>query len=164
MDVSGWTVEERMRLPDWCFPERQPFQLYHINNQVGTWSYVMPDYPLPNPACVWKMTLATFPTTGGTGDVKFGLLSDLPLDDNQMETNEPVFDDLKPAPTNVNWIKLYAGVPVTFGYDFRTPIVTTGLKLGMGLYCAVATIRLDLTFIISGLPTKVSGFFNPSTI
>ena len=164
MDVSGWTIDQLLRMPDWCFGDRQLYRLYLANASADTYKWFRQELALPAKACIWGMFIATFPTTGGTGHARFGLHNILPTSTEEMDGATPIFEDYRSAAGDQNLVNLYAGIPVTFGYSLKTGIVPAGKKLVMELYCAVATMRAEITFVISGVPTSMAGWLAHSKV
>lgn len=164
VDVSGWSIANRMRLPDYCFGNRQLIGAYLGNYGEGTYEYEISDIALPDPVCIWSLVIVSNPDDGGVGHIRIGLSSTVP-------TNEAGFDevtDIIPyfgAPsTGPNRIIFSTPAFVLLDFPIRKGMVTGAKKLVISVYTSTGRMRLNAALIVSSLPVSVPAFLNPGLL
>lgn len=158
MDVSGWTVEQRMRLPDWCFGNRDLMSLYIENVVAGTYTYAISAFVLPDPACIWGIMFMSTNSVAGLGYVRLGLNDHLPVDAADMNTSIEILPNFgRPAAgPNIFWIS--GSYFYVWDMPAKRGLVTNGWNFVIENRCVVADFRVDVTLIVSGLPTDMAGW------
>lgn len=161
VDVSGWTLAQRMALPDWCFPNRYLVCCYKGNAGVGTYVWNISPLALPDPACIWQVIIISAPNPGGTGELRIGLNGVVPTTLAEMNAVQELFPGWgfpKPGPDSI----MYYGQQMVQNQLFvRHGLVTGGKKLVIEVYCAAGAVRWDVILVVSGLPTKIPAFLDP---
>lgn len=160
MDVSGWTVDQRMRMPDYCFGNRK---LYICNLSMygaDTWTWKISSEALPDPACIWAIGLVVTVSDYKANHVRIGLRDTLPESKEQMDTCQnilPCLGDNTWTPPKYNpptvpqqayHIELRMGLLTSRRY-----FVAEGYVHENGL-----NMRALLYMVVSGLPTSMAGW------
>lgn len=164
MDITGWTIDQKMRLPDWCFGNREVYGLFQRRNAVGFMWGICP-CALPDPACIWQLVITSIPDANGKGYVRIGLADAVPTNEAEMNAAVELFPcvwDQRPGP---NRIWLYAMQYVMLSFNPRKGMVTNGKKIVVELYVAVNIyMRIDVAMVVSGMPTDMAGWLEHSLI
>lgn len=158
MDVSGYNLESKMKLPDPCFGQKQVVSCYAVNNGVGTYRWSISSLALPDPVCIWHAMFCSQPSTGGTGRMRIGLAAAVPTTIAEMNAADEIFPDLGAPTAGPNYIDFFSTVYSYYAFDVRKGMATGGKKLVMSTYCVAATMRLLCVLVVSELPTKVPGW------
>lgn len=158
MDVSGWTVDQRMRLPDWCLGNRQVVGVYLENLVAGVDQFGASIVPMPDPVCIWSILFEMMPTGGGTGYVRIGINDHVPVDAADMDGSVQILPDYGVFYTGPNIIMCIAGVFNTWNLQTRLGMDTNNFHLVVQNHCIVADFRSQVSMVISGLPTSMAGW------
>lgn len=158
MDVSGWTIDQRMRLPDWCFGQRQITSAYQWNNAPGTRKWEIGTLALPDPCCIWSLEINTSVSTNGTGNLRVGLAAAVPISQAQMDAVLEIFPHYGIPMPGPNQIALNSGEPVSYSIPVRMGIWTDRCYLVIECGCTIAKFRVEAALVVSGLPTSMAGW------
>jgi hypothetical protein len=158
MDVSGWTVDQRMRLPDWCFGNRQLIGLYDKNVGVGTNEWAISEIGLPDPACVWEFGFIGMMVAGSSGQFKVGLLDALPGSEAEFALATEIIPYFGIPMAGHNVVGLYSEQYQYAVFRMRKGMVTGGKKLVIEHRCIAGTSRVLVWVLVSGLPTNMAGW------
>ena len=164
MDVSGWTVQQRMRFPDWCFPNRQLISAYAYNNVADTYVLSISTIALPDPAVIWEFDYWGQPSGDGYGNLRVGLAAAVPTNVAEMDAAQELFPDYGIANAGPNIIPLSAKVGWHIMHGVRKGLTTGGKYLVTETYCAAPIIRSNATLLVSGLPTDMAGWLAHSKV
>jgi len=161
IDVTGWTLAQKMRLPDWCFGNRKIIGVFKDEGVVTTFDWNISEDALPDPACIWQVLFVSQPDLGGKGYMRVGLDTDVPTSVAEMNAATELFPSIGEAHAGPNIISFYGERPFYWSVDLRKGMVTGGKKLVIEVYCSVTKVRFDCELVVSGLPTEVPAFLNP---
>lgn len=164
MDVSNWTIEQRMRLPDWCFGTRMVTSTYNWNVEIGTFKWEIGSLKLPDPACIWALTVTTHPDDGAKGNLRIGLNPTVPTSHEEMDGVTEIFPHYGNPHAGPNEIVLLSGKHVYWTLPTRKGIETKEYYLVSELNCTVPVIRVDVALTVSGLPTSMAGWLAHSKV
>ena len=158
MDVSEWTVDQRMRLPDWCFGNRQLVGIHVDCPNLGTFYYGISEIALPDPVCIWSFGFYLYNYNYTRHRFRVGLRESIPTNEAEMDTATeilPYFGEPRDGP---NYIR--AGTLDTRAYliPLRKGMVTGGNYLVASCYTGTDQSMVDIFLVVSGLPTSMAGW------
>lgn len=153
-----WTIDERMRLPDWCFGNRHMIGVYRSNFVPGTFNWGISELPFPDPACIWAANIISTPTNTGQGSVRIGLGNILPTSTVEMDAAVEIFPNFGIPRAGPNQIPFYGVSTIQYQIFVRKGMVTAAKKLIIESYCHAGDVRFEVVLIVSGLPTNISGW------
>jgi len=158
MDVSGWSVDQRMRLPDWCFGNRELIGVYLANAVPATFTYGISDIPLPDPVCIWEMQILVPETVANHGNYRAGLAAVIPINHAQMDAAQEIYPYYGVPHAGPNLIQRNAYGWTTIAVRFRKGMVTSGKFLVVENESILGTSRIIFSLLVSGLPTNMAGW------
>ena len=158
MDVSGWTVAQRMRLPDWCFPTRELIGCYGYNNAVGTYNWGISTGALPDPACIWVFGYVSLMDPTSEGEFRVGLNNVVPTSRAEMDAVQDFLPYYGYELAGPNSVRLVVGSKQAVNFPLRLGLVTGGKKLVIENYNIAGTSRFQIYVLVSGLPTSMAGW------
>lgn len=164
MDVSGWTIAQRMRFPDWCFGNRELVSVFTLNEAVGTYVYNISTLALPDPVCIWQVCFQSVPDATGGGRIRVGFAAAVPTNEAEMDAAVDFLPHFGHVVTGPNKILFQEPNYVFFSFDVRKGLVTGGKKLVSSTYCTVAKVRINCFLLVSGLPTDMAGWLAHSKV
>lgn len=160
MDVSGWTIEQRMRFPPWCYGNRLMYNCRMSNIVAGSMTWTISNDPLPDPACIWALGFILWTGDHPWSYWRMGLRSTIPTSEAEMNTCQNIFPDFGNqtfAPPRINVATIsgsYYQLPLAYG------LVTGGKKFVIEglLNAAGGNLIFNAYLIVSGLPTSMAGW------
>lgn len=158
MDVSGWTIEQRMRFPDYCFGNRMLMGLSYSNSVAGSTRWRIHTTVLPAQICIWQTKILWRAVDSTMSFIRFGFRATLPTTQAQMDSAIPVlpdFGDVSHSPPRV-WLP--SGGHEVWAFDLRKGMATSSLKLTLEIYAQVAPVTVLFAFVYSLLPTDMAGW------
>lgn len=158
MNVTGWDLASRMKLPDHCFGNRQAIGTLVWAALADTWYYSISLIALPDPVCLWKFYFWFQVPSALRLAFRVGLAAAVPTNEAEMDAAAellPYIGEEKPGP-NWHWLGVVDSLP--FEFELRKGMVTGGLKLVAALNGGVNNFRGNFVFVVSELPTKVPGW------
>lgn len=164
MDVSGWTVDELMRLPDWCFGNRELYGCRVANNVPNTGKWFISTIALPDPACIWSGGIFISENDHQFSHVRWGLRSAVPTSEAEMNSCInflPEFGNPAYAPPRIL-------LPAVEGFNIqlqiRKGVVTGGTKFVCEgfLHAAGTMLTLTMYIVASGMPTSMASWLSHS--
>lgn len=158
MDVSGWTIDQRMRLPDWCFGNRRIVSAYVYETVQGQREWEISEHALPDPACIWRVEIISEPNAGKKGAMRIALSHVVPTSEAGMTNCQELLEGLGRPREGPNDILLNSGSYLYHFLDVRKGMVTGGKHLVVEIYAVGATMRVTCNLIVSGLPTSMAGW------
>lgn len=164
MDVSGWTPAQRLKFPDWCFPERQVIGVYTSNPNVGTWVFEISEIVLPTDCVLWEVGWLLMMEDPGSNIFRMGLRATVPVNDGEMDSCLEVLPYFGQLTTGPNRITCGPATNVAVIVPVRKILVTSGYKLVCANYCGVGKGRLLGWVLVSGLPTNVPRWLSEDNI
>lgn len=160
MDVSGWTIEQKSRLPDWCFGSQLMICRRNKIQNYATYEWTISTDVLPDPACIWCFGITVIETPDTSSRFRFGLLDNVPTTVAQMDAAVNLFPDFGNndfAPPRIPILSSYGE-----GYQIRMKygVATGGKKLAVEHYQAAGARKADIIvyLIVSALPTDMAGW------
>lgn len=164
MDVTGWTLAERARLPDWCFPTRQLIGCYGWNAGVGTYNWGISAIALPDPALIWVFGYVALVGALGEGDFRVGLNAVVPTTIAEMDAVQdflPYYGYEMPGP---NAVRIMAGSKQAVHFPIRLALVTGAKKLVIESRNWADVFRYQVYVLVSGMPDEIPAHLNPNNI
>lgn len=164
MDITGWTIAQRLRLPDYMFGQRYMTGVHLSSNVVGyKWSIGI--LPFPDPACVWTIVIVSMPDAGAKGYIRLGLRSTVPTSQAEMNTASEICPYAWWISGGPNIFELQSGQYALIQYKIRKGLATGGKKLVAEMCNSNAIrMRVHLDLIVSGLPSAIDGFLAHSVV
>lgn len=160
MDVSGWTIAQKMRLPDWCFGSRDTYIAHAGVAEPNTYEWGISEKALPDPACIWEFVILLGSTDYAFNKIRIGLSDTVPTSPEEMDATYNLFPDFgDPAftPPGINC----GTIPGEFFWlSLRRGLATQGLKLVIEArrHASGTILIADVILVISGLPTSMAGW------
>lgn len=164
MDVTGWTIEQRIRLPDWCFPNRQLIGCYGSNNVGGSDMFFISEIALPDQCILWEFHYFTLVTGNESGYGRAGLRANVPANVAQMNTAQEFYPYFGMSMAGPNMLPNKTGTTVTGIVSFRKGIITGGKKLVLQIHNNVDKCIVQVALLVSGLPTDMAGWLEHSRV
>lgn len=158
MDVSVWTIDSRMKLPDHCFGNRKVIGARQGNVAAGTSTWAISNFVFPDPACIWYVQLVAQPSDVGTGNLRIGLAAAVPTTIPEMDAAVELLPDVGSDVFGPNKIRFETPNFVVINIVVRKGMVTGGRKLVIENQCVAAVTRFMCNVVVSELPTKVPGW------
>lgn len=158
MDVSGWTIDQRMRFPDWCFGNRQLIGCQVHCILADQYYFAISDVALPDPVCIWAFHFWVLTAGNMEGAFRIGLRATVPTNEAEMDTATEIFPYVGAPTAGPNKVRHAFRYTTPIMLPVRQGMVTGGLKLVGALYSTFADVRGDLVLEVSGLPTQMAGW------
>jgi len=158
MDVSGWTNQQRMRFPDWCFPEKQVISAYRSNNVPDTKTYGISEIALPDPICLWEVGWLILCEDVALFRFKIGLRDTVPTNEAEMNECQEILPYFGEPQTGPNYICGGPATRLSFIIPVRKSMVTGGKKLIVANENYGGVARFAAWMLVSGLPTSMAGW------
>lgn len=158
MNVTGWTIASRMKLPDYLFGNRTMIGVYKLNAGAGTSNWAISDIALPDPCCIWEFSYLSMFETTNNGWFRVGLANAVPNNIPEMDAATPL---LPQYGTDVGGPRLVSLSSKVYSYvkmNLRIGMATGGKKLVIENRCNVAPTKIIIAVLVSSLPTKVPGW------
>lgn len=158
MDVSGWSVEQRMRLPDWCFGNREAIGC-EVNCVLADTDYwAISEIALPDPVCFWSLAFWFREPAFARVRFRFGLRATVPVNATQMNTATEILPYVGATTAGPNFLRVGQFDSVFYQLMLRKGMVTGGDKLVFEVQSDHINTRADLVMIYSELPTSMAGW------
>lgn len=158
MDVTGWSLEQRMMLPDHCFGNRQLIGTFNLVIGVGVKGWEISAIALPDPCCIWQLQIDSMPAPDAYGVLRFGLAKDVPASPEDMDAADEIFPYYGKPHVGPNQVYLYTRQGMQIIIPARKGMVTGDKKLVTELHSTTGTNRVDCRLLVSGLPTLISAW------
>ncbi len=158
MDVSGWTVDQRMRLPDWCFPNRQIISVFIKATTGSTWYFGISDIALPDPCCIWSIGWFCYKDTATNSLQRVGLRATVPANAAEMDAAAEILPHFGEAHAGPNYIRIDDQLGNLAQIPLRHGLVTGGLKFVAGFFILTGIASATIFLVVSGLPTSMAGW------
>ena len=90
MKIKRWTIDEKMRLPDWCFGNRKIISLALTVSGAGTLGWKISGVSLPVQICIWTFGLYPVSIDNKYSWIRCGLRETVPTSSAEMDTSIPI--------------------------------------------------------------------------
>lgn len=158
MDISGWTVDQRMRFPDWCFGNRKVIGVSGTATGVGVFYWVAAFIVMPDPVCLWAVNIFPRKVSSTNDYIRVGFRASKPTSEAQMDESIPIFPNFPhPAHQPPRIFMSESGLEV-WRFDVRKGMVTGGFKLVMEVHSATVKTSILFSLVYSELPTNMAGW------
>lgn len=164
MDVSGWTVDQRMRLPDWCFGNRQVIAAYASSPEIATFYWGISEIALPDPVCIWSLGWWLGKAESAFYDFRFGLRDTVPTNEAEMDTAIEILPYLGSAHAGPNYLRVEYLETAIVQINLKKGMVTGGKKLVVEFKSSIAWAALNVFLVCSALPTDMAGWLAHSKV
>lgn len=158
MDVSDWTVDQRMRLPDWCFGNRTVIGISILCPLLETGYYGISEIALPDPACIWQVGWWYKTDTISGVTLRIGLRATIPTSVPDMDDATEILPYMGSPHAGPNEIFMTIRESLPFFINLRKGMVTGGKKLVVRSYSDAAQAHANVCLIVSELPTSMAGW------
>jgi len=158
MDVSGWTVDQRMRLPDWCFGNREMIGCRAACPEVETYYWGISDIVLPDPVAIWSLGWVYKQNEKAVNRLRFGLRSTIPTSTAQMDTAVPILPYFGNTTFTPPMLVVTQTEGLLFQFNVRKGMATGGKKLVIELWSTIQWTEITFFMVVSGLPTNMAGW------
>lgn len=158
MDVSGWTVDQKARLPDWCFGNREAIGCQVVCEVGGDNFWGISEIALPDPVCIWSLNWYFRQTEYCNHVFRFGLAETVPVNVAQMDAAKEILPYIGRAVTGPNELREGMAQSIIQQLFVRRCMESDGLKLVVQLNSTISWSTIDLSLIVSGLPTSMAGW------
>ena len=158
MDVSGWTIDQRMRFPDYCFGQQQAIGLQVYCPNALIYYFGISEIALPDPACIWQFSSWFKISAAANNTFRIGLAATVPTTIAEMDLALEIFPYIGGAYAGPNKLRVTQRYSTPWVMNIRKGLVTNGLKIVVALYSTVADTTGDFVLIVSGLPTNMAGW------
>ncbi len=155
MDVSGWALAKRMKIPDQYFPDREIVSVYDSESSATTFEWGISGVALPDPVCIWELGIQIVSSGSALSYVRLGLRSAVPTSEAEMNGAKNIFPDLGDLTKTPPAIYMAAVYPFQMRFTCKKGFVTAGDKFVMELYNVTGVLSIMASMLISGLPTDV---------
>lgn len=164
MNITGWTLAQRMRFPEWCFPNRQLVSAYGYNDVVASHTWAISTIALPDPAVIWEFDYWCQPNVASRGDLRLALADVVPANTADMDAALEIFPDYGIIQAGPNKIPLNAELPWYIMHRVKKGMVTGGKYLVTETRCGAGVMRTNVALLVSGLPTDMAGWMEHSRV
>lgn len=161
IDVSGWSLDKRLRLPDWCFGNREVMSVSNTTTGVGNFSWKISGITLPTEICIWTLGILVRTNDSYISTVRIGFLDTLPTTIGEMDLAIPILPDFGSTTYTPPRIALADEGREVWQFNLRKGIDTGGLKMALELKCGGTEVALIVFLVYSELPTEIPAFLNP---
>lgn len=158
MDVSGWTIDQRMRLPDWCFGNRKIIALNMRAVGAGVFYWRISGVTLPQDICIWQIGMFPRFVDSMNSYFRVGLRATVPTSEAEMDEAVPVLPDFGAINYTPPRIHLMDGGTSVWQFFHRKGMETGGKKLVAELWCSTSDVALIFYMLYSELPTNMAGW------
>lgn len=158
MDVSGWTVDQRMRFPDWCFGNKKVISLYGFSTGVTTLTWDIHTLSLPDPVCIWEIMIMPLVNSHVYNYIRVGLTAKKPVNEAEMDASIPVLPDFGVVTYTPPRIYFSDDSKEILKFTLRKGMVTDGLYLTTEAFSNDVKISILIALVISELPTQMAGW------
>jgi len=158
MDVSGWNLASKMKLPDHLFGNRVSIGISIFTAPGPDMKWYISRDPLPNQVCIWDV--AWYPRQVGDFNSYFriGYRAAVPTSEAEMNTAVPLMPQIGNYAYTPPRIYLSTASYEVWRFLSREGQNTGGLKLVMEIYTLANISRGIFVVTYSELPTKVPGW------
>jgi len=164
MDVSGWTIAQRMELPDWCFPTRYLIGCYGWNNVAASINWEISNVTLPDPACIWDFGYVALVDDVSSCDFRVGLNDVVPTTVPEMNDVQDFVPNYGYNQAGPNAVRIMPGSKQAVNFHLRLGLVTGGKYLVIENHNLAGTSRFQVYVLVSGLPTQLPAHMDPNTV
>lgn len=166
MDITGWTLEQRIRLPEWCFGSHQIMSVYLSNVAPGTSIWGQSLEILPADICIWAAGLLIVVNDAVWSFVRMGFRDTAPVNVGQMDASHnflPGFGNTAFAPPRIN-TSLVTGLQ--YHVPLKMGVTPAGERLVAECYCSAGgTQTIVMLYIIySTLPVDMAGWLSHNIV
>lgn len=158
MDVSEWTIDQRMRLPDWCFGNRTLIGCQVIIAGAITNFWGISEIALPDPCCIWQLVYFFRPSEFTRLNLRIGLAATVPTSEAEMDAAKEIFPYFGSPATGPNILRIGILYSTPMSIMMRKGMATDGLKLVCQGYFSDGTGYCNVGLLCSGLPTSMAGW------
>lgn len=158
MDVTGWDIASRMKLPDWCFGARSTDGVYLPCDEATTKYWGISTLVLPDPVCIWSVGWFSRQKSSSHLEIRAGLRATVPTSEAEMDEAVEILPGVGEPMTGPDKIKTITPYSLGTFFHLRKGIVTTGLKLVLQALSSSDAAPLSFFMVYSALPTKVPGW------
>lgn len=160
MDISRWTIDERMQLPDYCFGQRFLSGVQISCTVPSGFVWRIADKVWPDPACIWSVNIICRESDHQWNWVRFGLADTVPTSSGEMDAAQnilPEFGNNAYAPPAFS---MFGDTGYVVSVPVRKGIITGGKRLVVEAFLNEAGTKVGgwVGLNVSALPKNISGY------
>lgn len=164
MDISGWSLADRMRAPDWCFYNREAIGC-EVNCVLADTDYwAISEIYLPDPVCFWSLAFWFRSPAFARVRFRFGLRSTVPVNAAQMNDATEILPYVGAPTAGPNFLRVGQYDSVFYQLMLRKGMVTGAKKLVFEVQSTSVNTRADLVMIFSALPKNIPAHLDFNTV
>jgi len=164
MDITGWTLAQRMRFPEWTFGNKTLIGVMLGNSVVGTDVFGISTIALPDPCCIWKAMFYNLSNPGAQSWMRIGLNDVVPTTVAEMDACDEIFPDFGNPAAGPNNIIFYNDGVTYFAIDAYQGMVTGGQYLVMQVHNTGGSVRLQIALTVTELPSNLAGWLEHNIV
>lgn len=164
MDVSGWTLAQKMELPDWCFGSRKLMGVSQTRAVPGATDWVIHTTNLPLEICIWQVRIFWRHQDDWASFIRMGFRATVPVNTGQMDTAIPILPDFGNVVYTPPRIHCASGGHEVWAIDLRKGMNTGAHKMVMEMYVNTDKVSVIFTIVFSELPTEIPAHLDPNTV
>jgi len=164
MDVSGWTIDQRLRFPDWCFGDRELVMLSLGVWVAGGFFWVITGVDLPEHICIWQMGVVVRRNDSADNYFRLGLAATVPLNVADMDASIPLFPQWGNIAFAPPRITLPEETDQTWFFNTRNGIHSQGLRFVGEIWGNACPAMVQINIVYSCLPTNMIGWMDHSRV
>lgn len=158
MNISRWTIDEKMQLPDFCFGQRKIVATGIGVTVPKTMAWNITSVPFPDSICIWEFGILPTQLDSFYSYCRVGLTETKPTSEAEMDAAIPILPDWTPQGYSPPRIYVPATGTQQWVFKMRKGMKTKARKMAIELYANVGNFALVFYVIYSKLPTNISGF------
>ncbi len=159
MDISNWSLEKIMQLPDFCFGARFPLSI--TEGGIKAESFLMHPRKLPDRFVLWEIcTKCTFQTTFDWATWQLAMGHRRPGSEQEFEQLESLLPE--PYETLAGHNVLAIGYIQEFRLpNLRMPFIASGRRFVVRtVQIGTSVVYASVTIVISSIPDSIPDYFN----
>lgn len=158
MDVSGWTIDQRMRLPDWCFGNRELIGIHVDCPTLDVFYYGISEIALPDPVCIWAVGFYLYCFNYTRFRFRIGMATSIPANEAEMTAATEILPYFGQPLAGPNYIRAGTLDTRAFQIPLRKGMETGGKKLVASVLTGTDMTKIDIFMVVSELPTSMAGW------
>lgn len=164
VDVSGWTLAQRMELPDWCFGNRRIFSLTETVAVAAGLVWKKSPITLPANICLWSVGVLPRLLDSWNSYIRVGFAAAVPTSEAEMNAAIPLMPDFGNYLYTPPRIYMASSGTAVWQFNLRKGMATGGGSLVMETKAAAVILSVMFFVVYSELPTQVPAHLDPNTI
>ncbi|MBA7612282.1 hypothetical protein ES703_19518 [subsurface metagenome] len=154
MNISQWSMNKILQLPDSCFGSRWPIGLSVVGHAVAP-KFDIAEMALPERCVVWELAALYHVATLAMAEFELRLGDVLPASWAEFQGHELLFKGIRYLATATSLIYVTSMTSVNW-QNFKMPVRASGRRVILGVNAGVATAGIvQAALTVSSVPTEV---------